>query len=133
MKPAPFSYIAPTSLEEALAALDQHGYDAKLLAGGQSLIPVMNFRLAQPAVIVDLNGVSELGHLLRNEAGGLRLGAMVRQRMLELDETIAALYAPLAYASVVIISRWVGMREDYTRAKAVLKVPRTLAFPELAV
>jgi len=99
MKPAPFSYIAPTSLEEALAALDQHGYDAKLLAGGQSLIPVMNFRLAQPAVIVDLNGVSELGHLLRNEAGGLRLGAMVRQRMLELDETIAAL-APLLHEAM---------------------------------
>ena len=99
MKPAPFSYIAPTSLEEALAALDQHGYDAKLLAGGQSLIPVMNFRLAQPAVIVDLNGVSELGHLQRNEAGGLRLGAMVRQRMLELDETIAAL-APLLHEAM---------------------------------
>ncbi|NLF64935.1 MAG: xanthine dehydrogenase family protein subunit M [Chloroflexi bacterium] len=99
MKPAPFTYIAPTSLEEALAALDQHGYDAKLLAGGQSLIPVMNFRLAQPAVIVDLNGVSELGHLQRNEAGGLRLGAMVRQRMLELDETIAAL-APLLHEAM---------------------------------
>ena len=99
MKPAPFTYIAPTSLEEALAALDQHGYDAKLLAGGQSLIPVMNFRLAQPAVIVDLNGVSELGHLQRNEAGGLRLGAMVRQRTLELDETIAAL-APLLHEAM---------------------------------
>ncbi|NLF66397.1 MAG: xanthine dehydrogenase family protein subunit M [Chloroflexi bacterium] len=99
MKPAPFTYIAPISLEEALAALNQHGYDAKLLAGGQSLIPVMNFRLAQPAVIVDLNGVSELGHLQRNEAGGLRLGAMVRQRTLELDETIAAL-APLLHEAM---------------------------------
>lgn len=99
MKPAPFTYIAPTSLEEALAALDQHGYDAKLLAGGQSLIPVMNFRLAQPGVIVDLNGVSDLGHLQRNEAGGLRLGAMVRQRVLELDETIAAL-APLLHEAM---------------------------------
>jgi len=59
----------------------------------------MNFRLAQPAVIVDLNGVSELGHLQRNEAGGLRLGAMVRQRTLELDETIAAL-APLLHEAM---------------------------------
>jgi len=99
MKPAPFTYIAPTSLEEALAALDQHGYDAKLLAGGQSLIPVMNFRLAQPGVIVDLNGVAGLDQLQRNEAGGLRLGAMVRQRALEQDETIAAL-APLLHEAM---------------------------------
>jgi carbon-monoxide dehydrogenase medium subunit len=103
MKPAPFTYVAPASLEEALAALDEHGYDAKLLAGGQSLIPVMNFRLAQPAVIVDLNGVAELGHLQRNEAGGLRVGAMVRQRELELNETVAAL-APLVHEAMPYVA-----------------------------
>ena len=63
MKPAPFEYIAPSSLEEALGALADYGYDAKLLAGGQSLIPVMNFRLAQPTVLIDLNGVEELDFL----------------------------------------------------------------------
>ena len=55
MKPAPFEYVAPHSLDAALAALARHGDEAKVLAGGQSLIPTMNFRLAQPAVLVDMN------------------------------------------------------------------------------
>ncbi len=94
MKPAPFEYIAPQSLAEALDVMDQYGYDAKLLAGGQSLIPVMNFRLAQPAVIVDLNGVSELARLSANGDGGLHIGAMVRHSQLEHSPTVAA-KAPL--------------------------------------
>ncbi|MCB0091493.1 MAG: FAD binding domain-containing protein, partial [Caldilineaceae bacterium] len=52
MKPAPFEYFAPTSVVEAVSLLDRYGYDAKVLAGGQSLIPTMNFRLAQPSVLV---------------------------------------------------------------------------------
>ena len=97
MKPAPFKYFAPTSVEEALAHLAEHGYDAKVLAGGQSLIPVMNFRLAQPAVIVDLNNIPELffirpdpaqGGEAANGKGGLRLGAMTRQSQLERDPLI---------------------------------------------
>ena len=55
MKPAPFEYYAPTSVEQALTHLSEHGYDAKVLAGGQSLIPMMNFRLAQPSVLIDIN------------------------------------------------------------------------------
>ena len=89
MKPAPFEYIAPTSLDEALNALQDHGNDGKLLAGGQSLIPVMNFRLAQPAVIIDLNGVTELDALNEDVNGGVRVGAMVRHSRLEHSETIA--------------------------------------------
>jgi carbon-monoxide dehydrogenase medium subunit len=89
MKPAPFAYIAPSSLAEALAVMTAHGTEAKLLAGGQSLVPVMNFRLAQPTLIVDLNKLGELG-IVRRENGVMRLGAMVRQRTLEFDKTIAA-------------------------------------------
>ena len=63
MKPAPFQYYAPTTVDEALARLAEHGWDAKVLAGGQSLIPMMNFRLAQPSVLVDLNNVSELSYI----------------------------------------------------------------------
>jgi len=96
MKPTPFHYIAPSSLMEALEAMSQHGPDAKLLAGGQSLIPVMNFRLAHPAVIVDLNKVSELGRLQATPAGGLRIGAMVRQSYLEHSDEVAS-YAPLVH------------------------------------
>jgi CO/xanthine dehydrogenase FAD-binding subunit len=91
MKPAPFKYYAPTSVDEALAHLAEYGYDAKVLAGGQSLIPMMNFRLAQPAVLVDLNNVSELFYIRSdgNGNGGLRLGAMTRQGQVEQDALVA--------------------------------------------
>ena len=88
MKPAPFEYQAPDSLEAALDVLARHGGDAKVLAGGQSLIPVMNFRLAQPALLVDLNRIAALDFLRRGEDGGLRIGAMTRQRRLERDPLV---------------------------------------------
>jgi carbon-monoxide dehydrogenase medium subunit len=89
MKPAPFKYYAPTTVEEALAHLAEYGYDAKALAGGQSLIPMLNFRLAQPSVLVDLNNVSELFYIRPDENGGLRLGAMTRQSQVERDALVA--------------------------------------------
>src|SRR2546428_2099155 len=78
MKPAPFDYFAPAPLDEALALLADHGGDAKPLAGGQSLIPAMNFRLAPPAVLVGLNGNSELAYV-RAEAGGALHGPVIRR------------------------------------------------------
>lgn len=88
MKPPPFDYQAPETLEEALDALAEHGYDAKILAGGQSLIPVLNFRLAQPAVLVDVNRIDGLGGV--EEADGrLRFGTLVRQAALERDPRVA--------------------------------------------
>ncbi len=88
MKPAPFEYVAPHSLDAALAALARHGDEAKVLAGGQSLIPTMNFRLAQPAVLVDMNPIAALSYIEQTPAGGLRIGAMTRQRDLERDPLI---------------------------------------------
>lgn len=82
MKPAAFDYFAPKSTGEALELLAEHGYDAKPLAGGQSLVPTMNFRLAQPTVLVDLNGIDEL-FFIREGGDGLRIGAMTRQRTVE--------------------------------------------------
>lgn len=99
MKPAPFKYYAPTTVDEALAHLAEHGYDAKPLAGGQSLVPLLNFRLAQPAVIVDLNNVSELFYIRAADDGGLRLGAMTRQRQVERDPLVAE-RAPLLYETM---------------------------------
>jgi carbon-monoxide dehydrogenase medium subunit len=93
MKPAAFEYHRPDSVEGALALLAEHGYDAKLLAGGQSLVPAMNFRLAQPAVLVDLNRIPGLDAIAESE-GGVRIGAMVRQRTAERSPVIAA-RAPL--------------------------------------
>jgi carbon-monoxide dehydrogenase medium subunit len=96
MKPAPLKYYAPTTVDEALAHLAEHGWDAKALAGGQSLIPMMNFRIAQPAVLVDLNNVSELFYIRPNGNGGLLLGAMTRQSQVEHDPLVAE-RAPLVH------------------------------------
>ena len=82
MKPPPFELLRPESLEEALAALAEHGDDAKPLAGGQSLIPVLNMRLLRPSVLVDLNRIAGLDAIAR-ENGHVRVGALVRQRALE--------------------------------------------------
>ena len=82
MKPPPFDYMDPRSLDEAVGLLAEHGDDGKILAGGQSLVPLLNFRLAQPSVIVDVNRVVELSYLRRSN-GRLRIGAMCRQTRLE--------------------------------------------------
>lgn len=99
MKPAPFKYYEPTTLEGALSHLADHGWDAKALAGGQSLIPMMNFRLAQPSVLVDLNKISELFYIRPAADGGLRLGAMTRQRQVERDPLVAE-RAPLIHEAM---------------------------------
>lgn len=103
MKPAPFQYFAATSTDEALTLLTEHGYDAKLLAGGQSLIPTMNFRLAQPAVLIDLNNIPDLAYVQPTADGGLRIGAMTRQRVLEKSDLIAQ-RAPLLHATMPYIA-----------------------------
>jgi carbon-monoxide dehydrogenase medium subunit len=99
MKPAPFDYAAPASLDEALALKAEHGDEAKFLAGGQSLVPAMNFRLVQAALLVDLNRLGDLDYVRLDPDGGLRLGAMTRQRRLERDPLIAR-HAPLLHAAM---------------------------------
>jgi len=99
MKPAPFKYHAPTTVEEALAHLARHGWDAKVLAGGQSLVPMMNFRLAQPLVLVDLNNIPELFYIKPARDGGLHVGAMTRMRTMEFDPQVAE-RAPLIHAAI---------------------------------
>jgi CO/xanthine dehydrogenase FAD-binding subunit len=84
MKPAPFRYIAATSLQQALSLKGEHGDEAKFLAGGQSLMPAMNFRLAQPAILIDINQIEELAGI-RPTAGGARIGALTRYYQLERD------------------------------------------------
>jgi len=82
MKPAPFQYAAPESVEETVALLHAHGTEGKLLAGGQSLVPLLNMRLARPSVIIDLNRVRTLDYI-REENGEIAIGAMTRQRTAE--------------------------------------------------
>lgn len=103
MKPAPFEYVAPHNLEDALDALNEHGFDAKLLAGGQSLVPVMNFRLAQPGVLIDLNNVSELDFIECAADGWMRFGSMVRQNRLE-REALVQEHFPLLHETMPFIA-----------------------------
>ena len=102
MKPPPFEYVAPTSIDEAVAALAQGGTEAKLLAGGQSLVPLLNFRLARPALLVDLNRIAELAYLTERD-GGIAIGAMTRQARVERDPALAH-SQPLLREAI----RWVG-------------------------
>ncbi|HUP76848.1 MAG TPA: xanthine dehydrogenase family protein subunit M [Acidimicrobiales bacterium] len=94
MKSPPFEYFAPRSLDEALALLHEHGDEAKVLAGGQSLIPILALRLAHPAVLVDIGGIDTLGEIARN--GSLTIGASVTQRRAERSAEVAAASALLA-------------------------------------
>lgn len=101
MKPVNFKYEAPASLEEAGELLLAHSGEAKILAGGQSLIPLLSMRLARPQVIVDINRVREL-EFIRVEEDGLHLGAMVRQARLEEDALIARYCYPLKEVAALI-------------------------------
>ncbi len=102
MKPAPFEYDDPRSVDETIGLLARYGDDCKVLAGGQSLVPLMNFRLARPGRLVDINGVESLGQV-KVENGRLLLGAMVRHAHVERSNDIAARW-PLLHDAIV----WVG-------------------------
>src|SRR3984893_32134 len=85
MKPAPFKYIAASSLDQALALKAEYGDEARFLAGGQSLIPAMNFRLARPSVLIDINGLGDLSGAGRS-GDEIRVGALTRYHALERDQ-----------------------------------------------
>ena len=88
MKPPKFDYHAPTTVDEALTLLARYGGDAKLLAGGQSLMPLLNFRLTRPAALVDLNRVGSLAYI-REVDGRVHFGAMTRQRAIEFSPVVS--------------------------------------------
>jgi len=99
--PAQFDYHSPGSLEEALALLEQLGDEAKILAGGHSLIPAMRFRLAMPENLVDINGLTDLDYI-REEGGWLAIGALTRESALEASSLIQDRYPLLADTAAVI-------------------------------
>jgi len=109
MKPPKFDYHAPTTVDEALALLGRYGGDAKLLAGGQSLMPLLNFRLSRPAALVDLNRIPSLAYI-REEQGRVSFGAMTRQRAVEFSPVVKARVPLLAEAT-----RWVAHLPIRTR------------------
>lgn len=102
MKPPRFDYHAARSLDEAVALLARYGGDAKVLAGGQSLMPLLNFRLARPAALVDLNRIASLAGIAEVN-GVLVFGAMTRQRTIEFSDVVRRRLPLLSEAT-----RWVG-------------------------
>jgi len=102
MKPAIFEYHAPTTIDAAIGLLARYQGEARLLAGGQSLLPMMNFRLVSPAAIIDLNRVPDLAYI-RNENGTVRLGAMTRQRTVEFSPIVAK-YLPLLVEAIKFVA-----------------------------
>ena len=97
MKPPAFDYHDPRNLDEVLELLAQHGEDAKVLAGGQSLVPMLNFRLAHPEHLVDLRRIDSLAYVCRQD-GALRIGTMTRQATLESSPLVAAQWPLLTEA-----------------------------------
>ena len=101
MIPASFDYHAPKTLDEAIALLGQLGDSAKILAGGQSLIPAMRFRLASPEVLVDINRIADLAYVVERD-GHLAIGAMTREHALEVSPVVAKSYSLLFDTAAVI-------------------------------
>jgi CO/xanthine dehydrogenase FAD-binding subunit len=124
VKPAPFEYEVPTSVEEALELL---GDDSKALAGGQSLVPLLNLRLARPERLVDLNHLGELAYL-RRSGGTLHVGALTRQATLERSRLVARHWPLLAQAV-----RFVGHPQIRNRGTVGGSVAHADPFAELPV
>ncbi|HEV8353473.1 MAG TPA: xanthine dehydrogenase family protein subunit M [bacterium] len=102
MKPAPFQYAAPETVDEAVMLLSEYGRDGKILAGGQSLVPLLAMRLARPSVLIDLNRIAELDYI-RQTDGEVAIGAMTRQRTIERSGEVRE-HLPLWWEAV----RYVG-------------------------
>ena len=109
MKAAPFDYVRADALAQALETLDQHGGDAKLIAGGQSLVPMMAMRLARPTCLVDINRLDSLKNI-QVESTHVRLGACVRQRDLEFHPQLSS-HLPLVAKGL----KWVGHEQTRNR------------------
>ncbi len=102
MIPPPFDYLSPNKLSDAISLLQKHGEDAKILAGGHSLIPAMRLRFALPEYLIDIGGIEGMDNL-HEEGGQLRIGAMVRESSLEESELIKDKY-PLLLDTVKMIA-----------------------------
>lgn len=97
MKPAAFEYVVANSIEQAVAALAQAGGDAKILAGGQSLVPMLNFRLLRPAILVDINRIPDLA-FIEDAGDAVKIGTLTRHHQLETSPVIAKHFPMLSYA-----------------------------------
>jgi carbon-monoxide dehydrogenase medium subunit len=130
VKPPRFEYAAPSSLDEALALRAEHGSDSVVLAGGQSLMPLLNLRMAFPEVVIDLGRVSELSGI-RELDGGFAVGAMTRQRELERSELVAE-RCPLATKAITHVGH-VTIRNRGTVGGSVAHADPAAELPAVAL
>ena len=101
MKPSAFEYFNPQSVQEAIELLDRYGDEAKIIAGGQSLVPMMNFRLARPEILIDINGIKELEYI-KTEGDELVIGALTRERDIEQSPLVVEKWPLLSKAISLI-------------------------------
>lgn len=130
MKPPRFEYYDPASLDEAIALLGRFGDEAKVLAGGQSLVPVLNMRLARPKALIDLNRIDALRYI-RVEAGRLRIGAMTRHRDVERSEVVRA-HLPILIEAIGLVGH-TQIRNRGTVGGSLAHADPAAELPALAV
>ncbi len=129
MIPGSFDYLAAHSVNEAVALLDQHGDDAKILAGGQSLIPLLRFRLARPSVLIDINRIDGLEYI-RETDGTLHIGALTREVDLDNSSLISERYPILFETSIVVadpvVRNWATVGGNLAHADPANDHPATM-------
>src|ERR1043165_2206006 len=130
MKPPPFEYLVAESVEAAVVALAQAGGDAKIIAGGQSLVPMLNFRLLRPSVLVDINRIPDLAYV-REDGDVVRIGALARHHQLETSAVIAAHFPVLAQAMTHVAPR--ALRTRAPRGGALARADPAAELPMMAV
>src|SRR5712691_9439635 len=127
--PGPFDYLVAHSVDEAVALLDQHGDDAEILAGGQSLIPLLRFRLARPSVLIDINRVASLEYLQETE-GELRIGALTREAELDSSSLVRERYPILFDTSTMVadpvVRNWATVGGNIAHADPANDHPATM-------
>lgn len=126
MKPRAFAYHAPTTVDQAVALLAEHGFDARPLAGGQSLVPMMNLRFSSPGVLVDLNRIGELSYV-REQDGALAIGAMTRYAEVQASELVRARLPILVEATEEV--GYVGVRNRGTVGGALAHADPVAEWP----
>ncbi len=130
MKPPPFEYTAPTSIPEVVALLQEHDFEAKILAGGQSLMPLLNMRLARPSILIDVARIPDLDYI-RATDGSIAIGAMTRQRSVELADTVRTSH-PLLYATTMHIAHPQN-RNQGTLGGSIAHADPAAEYPALAL
>jgi CO/xanthine dehydrogenase FAD-binding subunit len=131
MKPASFEFFDPRNLNQALGLLDQYGNEAKILAGGQSLMPLMNLRLVRPKVIIDINRLSELAYINPDRGGGLAVGSLTRQRRME-RSALAQEQNPLLVEAIRLIGHF-QIRNRGTIGGSLIHADPAAELPAVAV